>query len=209
MKKKMNWVMAVACAAVVTVSCIIPAAAAVTPNEAASEGPMAAVSVGYDGFVSCVDAVDETNDSEGIVIEGEVGDKFVVGDLIFEIVSAEEAERAISGPQTRASTKRWDIELEGDTINESFEVTKDYPYAKVWIKNDGTKSIQFTITKTSPTGSVVEGSDVTIAAGTSTNVYSTRKWSTATYYANFTSGKADMVGSAACRVASTLKELDL
>lgn len=136
MKKKMNWVMAVACAAVVTVSCIIPAAAAVTPNEAASEGPMAAVSVGYDGFVSCVDAVDETNDSEGIVIEGEVGDKFVVGDLIFEIVSAEEAERAISGPQTRASTKRWDIELEGDTINESFEVTKDYPYAKVWIKND-------------------------------------------------------------------------
>ena len=91
----------------------------------------------------------------------------------------------------------------------SFEVTKDYPYAKVWIKNDGTKSIQFTITKTSPTGSVVEGSDVTIAAGTSTNVYSTRKWSAATYYANFTSGKADMVGSAACRVASTLKELDL
>lgn len=50
MKKKMNWVMAVACAAVVTVSCIIPAAAAVTPNEAASEGPMAAVSVGYDGL---------------------------------------------------------------------------------------------------------------------------------------------------------------
>lgn len=100
-----------------------------------------------------------------------MADKFVVGDLIFEIVSAEEAERAISGPQTRASTKRWDIELEGDTINESFEVTKDYPYAKVWIKNDGTKSIQFTITKTSPTGSVVEGSDVTIAAGTSTNVY--------------------------------------
>lgn len=85
MKKKMNWVMAVACAAVVTVSCIIPAAAAVTPNEAASEGPMAAVSVGYDGFVSCVDAVDETNDSEGIVIEGEVGDKFVVGDLILKL----------------------------------------------------------------------------------------------------------------------------
>lgn len=50
---------------------------------------------------------------------------------------------------------------------------------------------------------------MTIAAGTSTNVYSTRKWSAATYYANFTSGKADMVGSAACRVASTLKELDL
>lgn len=84
-EEKMNWVMAVACAAVVTVSCIIPAAAAVTPNEAASEGPMAAVSVGYDGFVSCVDAVDETNDSEGIVIEGEVGDKFVVGDLILKL----------------------------------------------------------------------------------------------------------------------------
>jgi hypothetical protein len=94
-------------------------------------------------------------------------------------------------------------------MSQSFEVTSAYRYAKVWVNNTGTGNIKFTITKTSPTGSVVSGSNVTIAAGTSTSVYSTNKWTTGTYYANFTSGKVDLSGEAACRVASTIEELDI
>ena len=55
----------------------------------------------------------------------------------------------------------------------------------------------------------MKGTSVSIAAGTSTSVYSTNKWPADTYYANFTCGKAEMKGSAACRVASTIPELDI
>lgn len=36
-----------------------------------------------------------------------------------------------------------------------------------------------------------------------------KKWSAVTYYANFTSGKSNMSGTAVCRVASTSEELDI
>lgn len=110
---------------------------------------------------------------------------------------------------TLASTKRWSINLSGDSMSKAFSVTSSYPYAKVWIANNGTGNIIFTITKNSSTGDVVSGSNITIAAGKSVSVYSTNKWPAATYYANFTSGKVDMVGLAACRVASTIEELDI
>lgn len=146
---------------------------------------------------------------EEIVIEGEPGDLFVVGDLVFEIVTPEEVESVAAGPETRASTSRWSISLSGTEMSKGIEVTSSYPHAKVWINNEGSKSIKFTITKGSETGSIVKGSSVSIAAGTSTSVYSTNKWPADTYYANFTCGKAQMKGTAACRVASSIPELDI
>lgn len=146
---------------------------------------------------------------EEIIIEGEPGDFFVVGDLVFEIVTPEEVESVVTAPETRASTSRWSISLSGTEMSKGIEVTSSYPHAKVWVDNKGSQSIKFTITKGSETGSVVKGTSVSIAAGTSTSVYSTNKWPADTYYANFTCGKAEMKGSAACRVASTIPELDI
>lgn len=118
-------------------------------------------------------------------------------------------ESVVTAPETRASTSRWSISLSGTEMSKGIEVTSSYPHAKVWVDNKGSQSIKFTITKGSETGSVVKGTSVSIAAGTSTSVYSTNKWPADTYYANFTCGKAEMKGSAACRVASTIPELDI
>ncbi len=102
------------------------------------------------------------------------------------------------------SIKRWDIELSGDSMSKDFEVTPHYPYAEIWIYNEGTEDIRFTITKGSPTGEVMPGSNITIAAGKSASVSSTDAWSADIYYANFTCGKADMCGTASCHVTSSM-----
>jgi len=213
MKFKKASALMIALALVLTVGAAATAFAAVTPPiEDTDYTEMAAVAIAGKGFVSAAGPSARSlagGDYEEIVIDGEVGDLYAVGDLIFEIVSKDEINQATSDSQTRASAKRWSIDLAGDSMSKDFEVTSSYPYAKVWIDNDGDGSIIFTITKNSSTGTVVSGSKVTIAANTSTSVYSTNKWSAATYYANFTSGKTDMVGSAACRVASTIEELDI
>ena len=133
-----------------------------------------------------------------VVIEGEPGDIIVVGDLVFEIIDPD------------ASTTRWtNVSLSGTEMSKKFEVTSSYPYAKVWISNQGKGDIQFTITRGSDTGTLVSGSDVTIKAGTSTSVYSTNSWPADAYYANFTCGSANMKGLTSCRVASTQHELDI
>jgi hypothetical protein len=178
----------------------VTAAFASAPTSEGSEEPMAAVAIGYHEAVSTIDAAAiSDSEVEEVVIEGDVGERFVVGDLIFEIVSPEEVERAAASQVSS---------LSGDSMSQAFEVTSTCPYAKVWVSNTGTGNIKFTITKNTPTGSVVNGSNVTIAAGTSTSVYSTNKWPADTYYANFTSGKADLSGDTACRVASSVEELD-
>lgn len=173
-------------------------------------GRMARIKIWSGGeYVSTVDAETLAAADKEVVISGEIGESYIVGDLIFEIVSKEEVQAAAADDLTRASTKRWSIDLSGDSMSKDFEVTSSYPYAKVWIDNDGSGDIKFTITKTSPTGTVVSGSNVSLPAGTTAVVYSSKKWSAATYYANFTSGKSSMSGTAACRVASTIEELDI
>ena len=145
-----------------------------------------------------------------VVIEGEPGDIIVVGDLVFEIIDPEEMEELASQPVPYASTTRWtNVSLSGTEMSKKFEVTSSYPYAKVWISNQGKGDIQFTITRGSDTGTLVSGSDVTIKAGTSTSVYSTNSWPADDYYANFTCGSANMKGLTSCRVASTQHELDI
>lgn len=197
--KKMNKFALIVGTMLILVSCIIPAASAIALSEGTDGEPVAVVD-------------DGSTEREGILeIEGEVGDTFSVGNLIFEIVSDEEMDRVLSEPQTRASTKRWEISLSGDSLSKDFSVTKDYPYAKVWFRNDLDKKyeIVFTITQGSETGTVVTDSLVRLPGGSAISVYSRDAWPEGTYYANFTCGKADMVGSAACRVASTKAELDV
>ena len=148
--------------------------------------------------------------SDEVVIEGDPGDVIVVGDLVFEIIDPEEMEELASQPVPYASTTRWtNISLSGTEMSKKFEVTASYPYAKVWVSNQGKGDIKFTMTRGSDTGTLVSGSDVTIKAGTSTSIYSTNAWPADDYYANFTCGSANMQGLTSCRVASTQHELDI
>lgn len=207
---KKQHIAAVLCCATLLSCAVAVSASASAPLEDDEDTPMAGIIIESGGpVVSTVDVAALSANTEEVVIDGEVGEHFVVGDLIFEIIAKEEVSEAASDTQARASSKRWSIDLSGDSMSKEFEVTSSYSYAKVWIDNDGVGNIKFTITKDSPTGSVVSGSNVTIPAGTSVSVYSSKAWPAATYYANFTSGKADMSGTAACRVASTLDELDI
>lgn len=228
MKMKKSQVGAVLCSAAIllcTAANAISPALAATPSSVSKStttgtfevknsefGRMAAIKIeGGSHYVSTADSampMQVSADGEEIVISGDVGESFVVGDLIFEIVSEEEVQAAAAN-MARASTKRWEINLSGDSMSKDFEVTSAYPYAKVWVSHSGSTDIKFTITKNSPTGAVVVGSNVSIPAGTPVSVYSSKPWSAATYYANFTSGRSDMVGTAACRVASTIEELDV
>ena len=99
-----------------------------------------------------------------VVIEGEPGDIIVVGDLVFEIIDPEEMEELASQPVPYASTTRWtNVSLSGTEMSKKFEVTSSYPYAKVWISNQGKGDIQFTITRGSDTGTLVSGSAHTYA----------------------------------------------
>ena len=49
--------------------------------------------------------------SDEVLIQGQPGDVFYVGDLVLEIVSADEFDQAVSGPVPLASTGRWNIDL--------------------------------------------------------------------------------------------------
>lgn len=161
---------------------------------------------GVSAFATPIATNTSINVNDNVVISGEVGDIIEVGDLIFKIVDPS----TINDTNTRASQKGFSISLSGTEDSQSFSVTSEMPYAKVYVKANSTSGdIKFTITKSSPTGTVVSGSSVTIEAGTSTTVYSTNKWAAGTYYANFTSSKTAMSGSASSRIASTFDELDV
>jgi beta-lactamase regulating signal transducer with metallopeptidase domain len=191
-----------------------PSAAAPAPGRiapAASEEPTAAVKI--DKRTPLLAASGKAADRGTVVIEGKPGDVFAVGDLIFEVISQNDAEAVTNATVTRASTVRWSTQLSGTSMSESFEVTSGYPYAKVWINNTNTSvssgGIIVTITRSSPTGTMVNGSCVKIAANTAVRVYSTNPWLADIYYVNLTCGKSGLNGSAACRVASSLAELNV
>lgn len=147
--------------------------------------------------------------SDEVLIQGQPGDVFYVGDLVVEIVSADEFDQAVSGPVPLASTGRWNIDLSGTSLSRDFEVTDNYPWAKVWINNQSSTNTVFSITRGSPTGTEVVGSAIKIAPHTATNVHATKPWTADTYYANFTNGTSGLKGTAACRVASSQAELDI
>lgn len=102
-----------------------------------------------------------------------------------------------------ASTEGFKVNFGGNTsLTKQFNLSGDYRYWKIWIKNTGSSSIKYSTT--GPT----DGKVVTIPAGETWNVYSTSAWKTGTYNSNFTSGSG-MYGEAACRIATTFEELDI
>jgi hypothetical protein len=197
MKYKKTTIASIALALAVVTG--VSVAFASTPTSEVEEEPMAAVAIGHHDAVSTIDTdLLSDSDVEAVVIDGDVGERFVVGDLIFEIISPEAAEQTADRV----------FSLSGDSVSQAFEVTSSCRYAKLWINNSGTGNVRFTITESAPTGSVVNGSNVTIAAGTATIVYSTNQWQAGTYYVNFTSGKSALSGRVAYSIASTIEELD-
>ena len=125
--KKMNKFALIVGTMLILVSCIIPAASAIALSEGTDGEPVAVVA-------------DGSTEREGILeIEGEVGDTFSVGNLIFEIVSDEEMDRVLSEPQTRASTKRWEISLSGDSLSKDFSQRiirmRRFGSEMIWTKN--------------------------------------------------------------------------
>lgn len=133
-----------------------------------------------------------------------------VGIIEEEEVTDEEIERVINAPQSRASSKPWTIDLSGDSLSKPIYLTGGNRYFKVWIKNSGTKDLIVTFTSGSPTGPTLVDGIKTLPPGEAKS-YHSREDSplSGVFYVNFTSGKADMVGIASCRIASTFEELDI
>ncbi len=147
-------------------------------------------------------------DSRYISLDGEIGTKYLIGDLVYEIVTPEMVEEISKTAMPIASTQRFNIALNGNSRSEPFEVTERYPYAKVWVSlKEDSGNVKFNITKATPTGYVVKGSQVTIEAGQSMVIYSTKQWDADLYFANFTCGEAEMKGTASCRVGSSIEEV--
>jgi len=141
------------------------------------------------------------------VIDGEPGTIIEKGDLIFKILSNDTQIPEYDDDSITKSSEN-SATLSGDTMSDLFDLTEDMGWFKVWIKNEGTNDIVFTITRDSPSGSLLEGSNIKIGKNKTIEVYNNKALSKGAYYINYTSGKSDMSGSTACKVASTQAELD-
>ncbi len=161
-------------------------------DETSDAAPRAAVATYPKGYVSVSDAstasLEDADFQEWIVDEeyATVGWRTSCGDLIFEIVSDEEIDQAAAQSQT--------ANLSDSSATQMFQITSSEPYAKVWIRNNGSTELVFTITEDSPDGSVVAGHCFRIPSGMSLSVYTSNKWPDGAYYVNFTSDQADMSG---------------
>lgn len=98
--------------------------------------------------------------------------------------------------------------LSGTQMSKPFTVDKGYNYAKIWVKNKGKQRIAVSISKDSPTGTLVTERVVTIAGGTNWSIYTTKPWESATYYVNFVSNGSPIKGVAVARVGARLAELN-
>lgn len=104
-----------------------------------------------------------------------------------------------------SSSQEFNEELSGTEMEERFRLRDDLRYWKVWLKNEGTNDIIFSVSKGKDTKPIYLDK-----CGKGTWVMSSeKKEKVGTYYANYTSGKAEMKGRTACRIATTLEELDL
>lgn len=108
--------------------------------------------------------------------------------------------------EPRDIIKGFSISLTGKTETiQAFVVSSAMPYAKIYVDNTGSGHITVTITKGTPTGTIVKSGR--IKGGTEDSIY-TNKLFAGTYYANLTSGGSTiMSGSASSRIASSITEL--
>lgn len=161
--------------------------------------------------------VDRNGLSEGgaVGVDGLAGPEeaasLAAGEILEEEVAGEEMERVMEEEPAQAGSKPWSMELSGDSLSKAIPLPTGDHCFRVWVKNSGTQNIIITFTSGSPTGPTLTTGIKTLAPGKSMSYYTAEHQPLygSLYYANFTSGKADMAGVAACRVASTYAELDL
>ncbi len=159
----------------------------------------------------------ESDFKETPVLDGERGETYKFGSLVYTMVSEEEVERAaleggtVSGVENMETMKRMDSTLSGVSRTELFDTTQRNPYAKIWVSlEEASDTVFFSITKSSPTDPPLgPGCVVKIPAGRSVSVLCTEALEPDLYFANFTSDTTEMAGTAVCRVAAGPEELDL
>lgn len=98
--------------------------------------------------------------------------------------------------------------LSGTQMSKPFTVDKGYQYAKIWVKNKGKQRIAVSVSKESPTGTLVTERVVSIAGGTDWSIYTVKPWETGAYYVNFISNGSPIQGVAVVRVGARLAELN-
>ena len=104
-----------------------------------------------------------------------------------------------------SSRQEFSVDLSGTEMSERFRLREYLRYWKVWLKNEGANDIIFSVSKGKDTKPIYLDE-----YGKGTWIISSeREEEVGTYYANYTSGKAKMQGQTACRIATTLEELDL
>lgn len=115
--KKGRIAISLICATALTSAAMLPAFAASEPDDVPAAAIGHACAINTNATFAASDEIPEE-----IIIEGEPGDFFVVGDLVFEIVTPEEVESVVTAPETRASTSRWSISLSGTEMSKGIEV---------------------------------------------------------------------------------------
>ncbi len=201
------------CSMVLASSLIVSAGAVCVPSE---QGPVERPGIilsKEDGAPSLpIDSSPEVGVDNGYAASTEEAAPTADGTILEEEVTDEEMDRVLKEDLARSSTKLWNnITLSGDSLSKAIPLENGNHYFKVWVKNSGTQNIIITFTSGSPTGPTLTTGIKTLAPGKSMSYYTAEHQPLygSLYYANFTSGKADMAGVAACRVASTYAELDL
>ncbi|WP_240415395.1 M56 family metallopeptidase [Paenibacillus periandrae] len=124
---------------------------------------------------------------KSIILEGEVGTTIRKGDLVFERIVSD----------SRSFPEQADAILANNSQTHLIRNSRGNEYCTIWIQNAASGHLIFTITKGSPTGTVVPGSIVKIPAYTTWTVSTLNPLKAEAYYANFTSGSVDMSGQVA------------
>jgi len=143
------------------------------------------------------------------VLKGEPGTIIHSGDLIYERVDSSVDE--VSSTALGAEAQRaFEVTLAGNTNDiRAFDLSGDYRYAKLRIRNDSPGSLVMTITADSPTGAVVKGSIVRVSGKSEWIIYRTGKWPKGLYYLNLTSGSYGLHGEFSCVTASSKEALNI
>ncbi len=153
----------------------------------------------------------ETASPGAHVLDGETGETFRFGSLVFTMVPEEEVEKAASSDDGVPGMRRMHSILNGETRSEPFEMTQWNPCARLWISlEEDSGAVILIITKASPTAPPLgPGCTVKIPPGRSVRITCTEPLEPDLYFANFTCSLGEMAGTAVCRAAAGLEELDL
>ena len=160
-----------------------------------------------------------------IVLDGEVGDSVKSNGIIYEIVSIDKNANDEENPFSydiyesngednnimtpRSSKVAFTIALSGTTRRQSFTLSGNYKFWKVWTQNTQSSG-QTIITVEDSSGNTI-GDVVYLPAGYTAQMYSDQDspFPAGTYYVNYTSGNVGLAGTSSCRLATTWAELDV